>query len=391
MSLIEGFIALVRNIIPYYYLMKWKEPRKKSIFIVGITVLAMILISNLALIYGLRNPILFLIIVTIPSLVIFYCFSEYKDGRFLLTFSMVDNITAVIFFLVDIFSYSIKMDKTIKIFLQIGILILVWYISKVFSRKYHELMKFKLSGWMLISILSFLYYVMLYVLIAYPTYIFKRMEYLPVAILYCILVIVSYMVIFKIILLTKEVYKRKEKEYNLSVQLEKQEGQLKLNDLYYKMAYTDGLTGLKNRTAYEEKLDEIREGGKKLSQLWYISFDLNYLKQTNDNLGHHVGDNLIKALANAFEETFKNNKDIFRIGGDEFVVILQQDISEKELVKELESLQEILETHSKIIDINISVAYGYSLFKSNKDNLDKVIICADKQMYINKNNMKNKI
>lgn len=391
MSLIEGFIALVRNIIPYYYLMKWKEPRKKSIFIVGITVLAMILISNLALIYGLRNPILFLIIVTIPSLVIFYCFSEYKDGRFLLTFSMVDNITAVIFFLVDIFSYSIKMDKTIKIFLQIGILILVWYISKVFSRKYHELMKFKLSGWMLISILSFLYYVMLYVLIAYPTYIFKRMEYLPVAILYCILVIVSYMVIFKIILLTKEVYKRKEKEYNLSVQLEKQEGQLKLNDLYYKMAYTDGLTGLKNRTAYEEKLDEIREGGKKLSQLWYISFDLNYLKQTNDNLGHHVGDNLIKALANAFEETFKNNKDIFRIGGDEFVVILQQDISEKELVKELESLQGILEMHSKIIDINISVAYGYSLFKSNKDNLDKVIICADKQMYINKNNMKNKI
>lgn len=389
MSLVDIFITLIRNIIPYYYLMRWKEPKKKSISIVGLSILIIILISNFALLYGFKNPILFIVTITIPSIIIFYLFSEYKDGRFLLTFSMVDNMTAVVFFLVDIFSYSLGINKTIKTIFQLGILILIGVVSKAISKKYHELMTIKSSGWMIISALSFLYYIMLYAFIAYPTYIVERMEYLPIAILYCILVIVSYMVIFRIMILTKEVYKRKEKEYNLSVQLEKQEGQLKLNDLYYKMAYTDGLTGLKNRTAYEEKLNEIRLERKNVSSLWYIAFDLNYLKQTNDNLGHHIGDNLIKALANAFEEAFKNNEDIFRIGGDEFVVILEQDISEKELVKELESLQEILEMHSKIIDINISVAYGYSLLKNSEDNLDKVIICADKQMYINKNNMKN--
>ncbi|SHI07194.1 diguanylate cyclase (GGDEF) domain-containing protein [Clostridium collagenovorans DSM 3089] len=389
MSFVDILITLVRNIIPYYYLMKWKEPKKKSISIVGISVLTMILISNLALIYGFRNPILFLIIVTIPSLAIFYLFSEYKDGRFLLTFSMVDNITAVIFFLVDIFSYLINIDKIVKIFLQILMLILIGCISKLVSKRYHELMTIKSSGWIVISALSFLYYIMLYAFIAYPTYIVERIEYLPIAILYCVLVIVTYMVIFRIMVLTKEVYKRKEKEYILSAQLEKQEIQLELQDLYYKMAYTDGLTGLKNRTAYEEKLDEIRTKRENVLSLWYISFDLNYLKQTNDSLGHHIGDNLIKSLANAFKEAFKNNKNIFRVGGDEFVVILEEDISEEELIKELENFQRVLGRYSKIIDTNISVAYGYSLFKNSEDNFDKVIICADKQMYINKNNMKN--
>lgn len=391
MSLIDIFITLIRNIIPYYYLMKWKEPKKKSIAIVWLSVLIMILISNFALLYGFKNPVVFIFIVTIPSMIVFYLFSEYKDGRFLLTFSMVDNITAVIFFLVDIFSYLINIDKILKIFLQILMLILIGCISKLVSKRYHELMTIKSSGWIVISALSFLYYIMLYAFIAYPTYIIERIEYLPIAILYCVLVIVTYMVIFRIMVLTKEVYKRKEKEYILSAQLEKQEIQLELQDLYYKMAYTDGLTGLKNRTAYEEKLDEIRTKRKNVLSLWYISFDLNYLKQTNDSLGHHIGDNLIKSLANAFKEAFKNNKNIFRVGGDEFVVILEEDISKEELIKKLESFERILAKYSKIIDINISVAYGYSLFKSSKNNLDKVIICADKQMYINKNNMKNKI
>ena len=91
------------------------------------------------------------------------------------------------------------------------------------------------------------------------------------------------------------------------------------------LAYRDSLTGVKNTTAYTEAVrdlnKEICTGSPKFGVL---VADINNLKQTNDGLGHHVGDELIVCTARILSDTFASSA-IFRIGGDEFAVILQDE------------------------------------------------------------------
>jgi len=101
-------------------------------------------------------------------------------------------------------------------------------------------------------------------------------------------------------------------------------------------AYIDGLTGLDNRTAYEEhvsQLDEEIRGGT--ADFSIAVFDLNSLKEVNDRYGHKRGDEVIHAAALALRDAFPEGK-IYRIGGDEFLVILAG--SHSELPEKLASL-----------------------------------------------------
>lgn len=91
-----------------------------------------------------------------------------------------------------------------------------------------------------------------------------------------------------------------------------------------------------------EKLD--------LNTEWaYISLDLNGLKQANDSLGHSAGDELICAASNCMKFAFASYGKIYRIGGDEFVVLIQESVSYgvvKSSEQDFDSVQEI----SKLAD-----------------------------------------
>ncbi len=80
----------------------------------------------------------------------------------------------------------------------------------------------------------------------------------------------------------------------------------------------DVLTGLNNRRAYENCLVGISPE----SDVCAVFCDVNSLKTVNDTMGHEEGDKLIKKMADILREVF-SEKEIFRISGDEFVVILQ--------------------------------------------------------------------
>ena len=88
-------------------------------------------------------------------------------------------------------------------------------------------------------------------------------------------------------------------------------------------AFIDGLTGLANRSAYEEHVkrldDEIKEGK---ADFTLALFDLNGLKELNDRQGHEAGDRAIIRVADALTKVFDDSK-VYRIGGDEFVAILE--------------------------------------------------------------------
>ena len=146
------------------------------------------------------------------------------------------------------------------------------------------------------------------------------------------------------------------------------------------MAYTDSLTGIKNKAAYIEDISiieqKINEG--KLDKVGVVVFDLNSLKKINDTKGHDAGDEYIKAACHIICERFKHSP-VYRIGGDEFVAILEGE--------DYENRRQLLEEFSKMVDEEkkhdgIVIASGSSTLHRNKDkSYMRVFERADRQMY----------
>lgn len=161
------------------------------------------------------------------------------------------------------------------------------------------------------------------------------------------------------------------------------------NDMLKKMAYTDVLTKLSNRRRCEEVFEKIDETGLDYS---IIEYDLNSLKQTNDNYGHDEGDQMLIVFSEILQEVFGKYGCVCRTGGDEFVVILTGKEA-KEVYKLIKRADSLIEKKNKLgASHTISVAYGVSTFK--EDNLPSVrraYKLADERMYENKNAMKHRI
>ena len=91
------------------------------------------------------------------------------------------------------------------------------------------------------------------------------------------------------------------------------------------LAYRDALTGVKNKTAYQETIANLEERTRTgRPEFAMIVFDINNLKIINDTLGHDFGDILIIDSCKLICKVFKRSP-VYRIGGDEFVVILEND------------------------------------------------------------------
>lgn len=174
-----------------------------------------------------------------------------------------------------------------------------------------------------------------------------------------------------------------------------------LNDAYGKireysayinaLAYKDALTGLKNRTAYSEAVEEINREIKNGEPVFGVMVaDVNYLKKANDTYGHEAGNELLIRTSKVLTETFKTSS-VFRIGGDEFAVILRGTEVETygEMIENLK--KSFLSTYITVHDgeIPVSVAMGISIFDSSKDQTyEDVFDKADQAMYLDKTSMK---
>lgn len=155
-----------------------------------------------------------------------------------------------------------------------------------------------------------------------------------------------------------------------------------------RLAYTDELTGLNNRTAYNEAVEKID-----LTKGVHTVFmcDLNNLKKCNDTMGHHWGDTYIKISAGIIQESFADIGRAYRIGGDEFCII--SDVDDPEQIQaaydKLAYRVEEYNTGTSVIEIEIAV--GYARYDANIDkNLEDTRIRADQLMYLNKEMIKNK-
>ena len=158
------------------------------------------------------------------------------------------------------------------------------------------------------------------------------------------------------------------------------------------LAYRDALTGVKNTSAYNEMIVDIERRMRSGERLKYAIMvaDINMLKTTNDLFGHEIGNQLIIKAAKIICTTFKHSP-VFRIGGDEFVVLIENEDLENinHLLEVLDGYcaNEVLKTNER--DIPVSIARGVAFYHPDfhtayTDVFDR----ADREMYSHKNVVK---
>lgn len=152
---------------------------------------------------------------------------------------------------------------------------------------------------------------------------------------------------------------------------------------YKKMAQTDEMTHMGNRLAFTKQ----QERGDGKQNRGYVVLDINNLKYVNDNLGHQEGDKLIEGSAKCILEAFREYGKCYRIGGDEFAVILSSD-SEKEAQTALSRLEQVIRRENESREYPIEIAYGYALMGKEEMDHQAVFQKADANMYRKKKEMK---
>ena len=153
------------------------------------------------------------------------------------------------------------------------------------------------------------------------------------------------------------------------------------------LAYTDPLTGIKNKHAYVEKEEELDTliAKSEIKELSVIVFDLNDLKYINDNLGHNYGDEYIMKSVALIKKYFPNDL-LYRFGGDEFVLPI--------VGPTYKDRHELLKLFNKEVDNNINtsepiISTGISDYRPGIDNTYRaVFVRADERMYIRKKQLK---
>lgn len=152
-----------------------------------------------------------------------------------------------------------------------------------------------------------------------------------------------------------------------------------LVEVQMRYAYIDRLTGLKNRHAFEDMVTELSENQP--DELCIVMADINGLKVTNDTIGHRAGDELIIAASECLSSAFEGIDTIYRIGGDEFCIILTESIEKTQLY--LSRLEELTANwHGSYIN-GVSVSTGAASIKEN-DDVESLLAEADDKMYENK-------
>jgi two-component system cell cycle response regulator len=159
---------------------------------------------------------------------------------------------------------------------------------------------------------------------------------------------------------------------------------VKLQERLRSMSVTDELTGLYNRRGFFTLAEQELRLAKRLRRSIFLFYvDIDNLKEINDQFGHVQGDMMILETADILRRTFRQSDTIARIGGDEFVIVLNgAKASDAEIVaiRLQKNLDEINETMKR--GYRLSMSIGMSFYDpENPNSIDELLTEADKSMY----------
>ena len=160
---------------------------------------------------------------------------------------------------------------------------------------------------------------------------------------------------------------------------EKKKNQEKL----YKASIKDELTGAFNRRYLRDLFpSEHRKSKDKDYKMSLIMFDVDFFKKVNDTYGHDVGDKVLKKVTEVAEKHIRKGDFLFRIGGEEFVIMLAG--ADKDIAYKIaEEIRENIKQHTFEEGFNVTVSFGVTEVKED-DNLETALKRADMALYESK-------
>lgn len=150
------------------------------------------------------------------------------------------------------------------------------------------------------------------------------------------------------------------------------------------LAYHDPLTKLPNRAKLEEDLAyNISIAKRNESNLFVLFIDLDRFKIINDTLGHQIGDELLKVLAQRLKKVLRDTDTIARMGGDEFIVVLDSSKTKKAAGYVCQRILELIKEPIKVKShvLNTSASIGVSMYPNDGTDISTLIKNADTAMY----------
>jgi diguanylate cyclase (GGDEF)-like protein len=148
-------------------------------------------------------------------------------------------------------------------------------------------------------------------------------------------------------------------------------------------AVTDPLTGLYNRRLFGESFEkELNRSRRYGSQLGLVILDLHRFKEVNDKYGHPRGDEVLRAAATTLKKALRTSDSAFRIGGDEFALLLPQTDADQALALSRRVETVFAETlHSLQLSISVNMDHGVAVFPQDGEQADQLIRVADERLY----------
>lgn len=161
------------------------------------------------------------------------------------------------------------------------------------------------------------------------------------------------------------------------------------------LASHDPLTGVKNRLNLEVELKEVIEEYKQRNTNFCVAiFDIDWFKKINDKYGHDVGDFVLKEVTNVFKGCIKEHDNVYRTGGEEFVVVLSK-VNYEDALHKIETIRDKVEKnifYFKQIDLTLTISAGFyhpDIIKV--DDVNIILKLADNALYRAKQTGRNKV
>ncbi|GAA0757608.1 diguanylate cyclase domain-containing protein [Clostridium sartagoforme] len=146
---------------------------------------------------------------------------------------------------------------------------------------------------------------------------------------------------------------------------------------------TDPLTGAFNRNFFNSFVSKTNKFTMNLSKLGAINIDLDEFKSINDTYGHKVGDDVLKNFVLLLNKAFKKKSKIIRMGGDEFIIIIE-NTSNEEIISHIRFLNIITEVYNSVNKYPIKFSYSYCIYSNDFNDIYDFFDHIDNKMYQNK-------
>jgi len=162
-------------------------------------------------------------------------------------------------------------------------------------------------------------------------------------------------------------------------------------ELYY-LAHYDQLTRLPNRMLFADRLSQAcREALRKSALAGLMFVDLDRFKQVNDSMGHSVGDELLRAVAERLKHCAREYDTVARLGGDEFAILVDELGSSADVEHVAQRVVEAMQKPFTIMghEVFITASVGFALYPSDDEEVGSLLAKADAAMYEVKRNGRN--